>query len=113
MKIYGIRNCDSVRKAVKFFKSHNINFEMVDFKERPVGCSTIDRWLESVPVDTLFNRRGTTYRTLKLRDMDLDESGKREWLCRENMLIKRPVVETDDGDVVVGYDETLYKERLL
>ncbi len=113
MKIYGIKNCDTFRKAVKFFTSHNINHETVDFRETPVGCDTIDRWLNHLPVDTLFNTRGTTYRTLKLKEMGLDESGKRTWLCNENMLIKRPVVETDDGDVIVGYNETLYKERFL
>ena len=113
MKIYGIKNCDSVRKAARFFKSHNINFEMVDFRETPVGCDTIDHWLEQVSIDTLFNTRGSTYRTLKLKEKGLDESGKRAWLCKENMLIKRPVVETDDGKVIVGYNENLYKERFL
>ena len=112
MTVYGIKNCDSVRKAVKFFKSHNIDFEMVDFRERPVTCETIDRWLAHVPVEKLFNTRGTTYRQLKLKELGLDEKGKRAWLCKENMLIKRPVVETTDGEVIVGFDEKLYT-RLL
>ncbi len=113
MKIYGIKNCDSVRKALRFLRSHNIDFEMVDFREQPVECDTIDRWLSKVSVETLFNKRGTTYRTLKLKEKSLDEAGMREWLCKENILIKRPVIETDDGEVVVGFDEELYKERFL
>jgi Spx/MgsR family transcriptional regulator len=113
MKIYGIKSCDSVRKAVKFFKNHNIDFEMVDFKTTPVGCDTIDRWLKEVSIDKLFNTRGTTYRTLKLKELNLDNDGKRAWLCKENMLIKRPVIETDDGRVIVGYDEIRYKELFL
>ncbi|WP_300362296.1 arsenate reductase family protein [Hydrogenimonas sp.] len=113
MKIYGIKNCDAVRKAVRFFKSHNIDFDLVDFRVTPVSCETIDRWLKQVPVEKLFNTRGTTYRTLKLKELGLDDDGKREWLCKENTLIKRPVVETDDGRVVVGYNESIYKELFL
>jgi Spx/MgsR family transcriptional regulator len=113
LRIYGIRNCDKVRAALKFFKRHNITVEMVDLKETPVGCDTIDRWLERVSVDALFNARSATYRNLGLKALGLDESGKREWLCKENTLIKRPVVETGEGDVVVGFDENLYKEKFL
>ncbi|WP_456450692.1 arsenate reductase family protein [Hydrogenimonas sp.] len=111
--LYGIKNCDSVRKARKFFKTHNIDAELVDFKETPVGCNTIDRWLEQVPLKTLFNTRGTTYRRLGLKEMGLDDAGRREWLCKENTLIKRPVVVTEEGEVIVGFDETLYKEKFL
>ncbi len=110
MKLYGIKNCDSVKKAVRFFRAGNIDFEMVDFKERSVGCDTIDRWLQQIPIEKLFNSRSTTYRTLELKKSNLDRAGKREWLCRENMLIKRPVVECDDGRIIVGFDEERYKE---
>ncbi len=113
MTLYGIKSCDSVKKAVKFFRSHNIDFEMVDFKNRSVGCDTIDRWLEQIPMEKLFNSRSTTYRKLELKRSNLDREGKREWLCKENMLIKRPVIECDDGRIIVGYDEDLYKELFL
>jgi len=49
---------------------------------------------------------------LKLKDLGLDEAGMREWLCRENLLIKRPVVETDDGQVIVGFDPERYEALL-
>ena len=63
-----------------------------------------------VDIDTLFNNRGTKYRMLKLKELNLDNNGKREWLCKENLLIKRPVIELENGDVVVGFDEERYKE---
>ena len=100
MTLYGIKNCDSVKRAVKFLKSRNIDF----------GCETVDRWLRQIPVEALFNSRSVTYRKLGLKSADLDEKGRREWLCRENMLIKRPVIECDDGKIIVGFDEELYKE---
>jgi Spx/MgsR family transcriptional regulator len=109
MKLYGIKNCDSVRKARTFFKKHGIDYTFVDFKETPVGEETISKWLKKVSIDTLFNRRGTTYRTLKLKELNLDDDAKRTWLAKENMLIKRPVIEYGD-EVIVGYDEKRYEE---
>ena len=110
MKVYGIKTCGSVKKALKFFKDNNIEYEFVDFKKTPVGCDKIDEWISKVGVDVLFNNRGTKYRQLKLKELNLDENGKREWLCKENLLIKRPVIEFDDGRVIVGFDEEKYKE---
>ena len=113
MKVYGIKNCGSVKKALKFFKDNGIEYEFIDFKKVPVGCKKIDEWLEKVDMDILFNNRGTKYRTLKLKELNLDNAGKREWLCKENLLIKRPVVELDNGDVIVAFDEDKYKELFL
>ncbi len=109
IKVYGIKNCDSVRKALKYLKERGIDFELIDFKKTPVGCEKIDEWLQKVPVETLFNKRGTKYRLLKLKELNLDEAGMREWLCRENLLIKRPVVELENGEILVGFDEEEYR----
>ena len=110
MKVYGIKTCGSVRKALKFLNDRGIEYEFVDFKKTPVGCEKIDEWIEKVGIETLFNKRGTKYRQLGLKDLNLDEKGMREWLCKENLLIKRPVIDLDDGRVIVGYDEELYEE---
>ena len=112
MKIYGIKTCDSVRKARKFMKERGIDYEFIDFRETPVDEETVDRWLEKVSVDTLFNKRGTTYRTLKLKELNLNDAGKKAWLAKENMLIKRPVI-TFDGKVIIGYNESEYSDKLL
>ena len=112
LKIFGIKNCDSVRKALKFLKSHEIPFEFVDFRETPVNEDTIREWLEDAELTTLFNTRGTTYRTLKLKELDLDKEGKIQWLAKENMLIKRPVIVLDKK-VIIGYNESEYSDQLL
>lgn len=106
--VYGIKNCDSVRKALKFFKRNGIAYTFVDFKTDPVGCDTVDRWLERGDMRQLFNTRGTTYRTLNLKAMELDDAAKRDWLCKENMLIKRPVVEKENH-VIIGFNQPLYE----
>jgi Spx/MgsR family transcriptional regulator len=112
MKIYGIKTCGSVKKAMKFFKDNAIDFELIDFKKEHVGCDKIESWLQKTTIDTLFNNKGTKYRTLKLKDLNLDDEGKKQWLCKENMLIKRPVIEFDDT-LVVGFDEAKYSEMFL
>ncbi len=112
IKVYGIKNCDSVKKALKFFKEHNLEYELHDFKKESLDCSRIDEWLLHVEMKTLFNTRGTTYRTLKLKELDLDDGGKKEWLCKENMLIKRPVIEFNDK-VMVGYNLNEYQGAFL
>ncbi len=109
MKIYGIKTCGSVKKALKFFQDNNIEYEFVDLKKTPLGCEKIDEWLEKTDINTLFNKRGTKYRTLKLKELNLDENGMKEWLCKENLLIKRPVIELDDDNIIVGFDEEKYK----
>jgi len=112
LKVYGIKNCDSVKKALKFFKAHDIAFELHDFKEKSVDCDKVSSWLTQIPMKTLFNARSTTFRNLKLKELQLDESGQKEWLCRENLLIKRPVVEFEDK-VIVGFNEENYKGVFL
>ena len=112
LKVYGIKNCDSVKKALKFFKTNEIDYELIDFKSTPVDCATINRWLQTVDLKTLFNTRGTTYRTLGLKAMNLTDEEKAAWLCKENMLIKRPVIEYDDN-VIVAFNQTQYEGTFL
>jgi Spx/MgsR family transcriptional regulator len=112
IQIYGIKSCGSVRKALAFFKEHNIESNLVDFKKQSVGCEKISHWLGHVEMGTLLNTKGTTYKTLKLKELNLNDTAKKEWLCKENMLIKRPVIEFNN-QVIVGFDEDVYKKVFL
>jgi len=112
IKVYGIKNCDSVKKAVKFFKKYNIEYELFDFKTEKLPCKKIDEWSKKVKIETLFNARSTTYRDLKLKELNLDEAGQKGWLCKENLLIKRPVVEYNNA-LFVGFNEETYKRSFL
>ena len=110
--VYGIKNCDSVKKALSFFTKNQLEYTLHDFKTENLACEKIAYWLTQVEMKKLFNARSTTYRTLKLKELNLDDAAKQEWLCKENMLIKRPVVEYN-GDIIVGFDEATYKEKFL
>jgi arsenate reductase len=112
IKMYGIPTCGSVKKAKKFFNDNEIEFQFIDFKKTPATKEQIENWLKQVSIDKLFNNRGTKYRTLKLKDLNLDDEGKKEWLFKENLLIKRPIIEFDDN-VIVAFDEDEYKNIFL
>jgi len=112
IQVYGIKNCDSVKKAIKFFKANDLAYELFDFKTQDLPCEKISAWLTRTDMKTLFNSRSTTYRNLKLKELNLDASGQLEWLCKENLLIKRPVVEFND-EVLVGYNEENYQRSFL
>lgn len=112
IQVYGIKNCDSVKKALNFFKEHNLKYILNDFKTDSAGCDKISSWLLHVDMKTLFNSRSTTYRALNLKDLNPNENEKKDWLCKENLLIKRPVIEYKNK-VLVGYNETEYKKELL
>lgn len=111
-KVYGIKTWNSVRKALRFFKDNNIEVEFFDTKKETPTSTSIEFWIEKAGIDLVFNSRGTKYRSLKLKELNLDEQGKFEWLCKEPMLLKRPIVELSD-DVVVGFNEEEYKEKFL
>ncbi len=114
--IYGIKTCNSVRKAIKFCKENSLEYTLHDFRAQPLEKSKIDLFATHLDIDTLFNSKGTKYKELKLKELNLDDKGKLEWLKKENMLLKRPVIEYKKGDatnILAAFNEEIYKEELL
>jgi Spx/MgsR family transcriptional regulator len=111
LKIYGIKNCDSVKKAIKHLKEFEIPYKFIDFRETAVSEDIVKKWLEHTNIKTLFNTRSTTYRTLKLKELNLDDKSKQLWLVKENMLIKRPVI-TFGNEIIVGYNKEKYLKQI-
>ncbi len=108
MKIYGIKTCGSVRNALKFMNDNGIEYEFIDFKKEPVDAAKIKEWLGHTSLDILLNTKGTKYKTLKLKELNLNDTQKIEWMAKENLIIKRPVIEYK-GDVIVGFGEERYR----
>jgi len=110
--VYGIKTCGSVRNALKFFKDNNIEVEFFDFKKESPTKERIESWVTKSDINILFNNKGTKYKNLGLKELNLDDQGKFEWLCKEPMLFKRPVIEFDDK-LIVAWDEEVYKNTFL
>jgi Spx/MgsR family transcriptional regulator len=109
MTLYGIKHCDTVRKARRYLDTRGIDYTFVDFDESAPDKTLLLRWLAKVPLKTLFNTRSTAYRELDLKTRNPSDDEKVALMARYNRLIKRPVLETD-GDVLVGFDERRYGE---
>jgi Spx/MgsR family transcriptional regulator len=106
--IYGIKNCGSVKKALQFFDTYSLPYTFHDFKISPVSRTKIELWLEKSDMSVLLNSKGTTYRTLGIKALELDENSKIEWMNNHNLLLKRPIIEYGDL-LVVGYDQSHYE----
>lgn len=112
MTIYGIKTCGSVKKAFAYCRAKGIAYDFIDFKQTPPTREQVERWLQHVEMKVLMNTKGPKYRTLKLKEMNLSDEEAIEWLLKEPLLVKRPVIETDSGGVLVAYDEAVYAEKL-
>jgi len=112
MRLYGIANCDTVKKARAWLGEHGVAYDWVDFKKTPPTAAQVGRWADAVGWEPLVNRRGTTWRTLDAEAQRAirDERSAIAALVKQPSLIKRPVVEAD-GEVIVGFEPADYARR--
>lgn len=112
MKIYGIPNCGSVKKALDYVKASGIEYEFIDFKKQKPTSQQVEAWARAVTMDKLFNTKGTKYKSSGLDYKTMDDAQKLSALSAEPTMIKRPVIEYK-GKVIVGFDEEMYKKELI
>ena len=107
LTLYGLKNCDTCRKALKLLKAESIDHSFVDVRADGVSRERIAAWAGEVGWETLLNRRGTTWRGLDDADKsDVDEARAIDLMAAHPALIKRPVIE-HGSTVCVGFsDET-------
>lgn len=107
MKLYGIPNCDTVKKARVFLEKKKIPFEFIDFKSYVPTTDDIARWEEAfgeLPV----NRKGQTYRKFKDEFEGLSEAKKIKFIQENRSMIKRPILEEKKKVLAFGFDEKMY-----
>ena len=113
--LYGIPNCDTVKKARAWLNEHGVAHDFHDFKKHGVPNAAFDNWLSQVGWDVLVNRKGTTWRQLDeaARTAVVDATSARSVLLSHPTLIKRPVVQwTGQNDAVtVGFDPADWHTR--
>lgn len=104
MKLYGIKNCDTVKKARKWLDENGIGHEFHDFKKDGLDSERLSQWEQAVGWETLLNRRGTTWRKLPDEVRDTISAQSAHDIMLENpSIIKRPVVDRD-GEISVGFN---------
>lgn len=114
LTLYGIPNCDTVKKARAWLDGQGVAFNFHDFKKAGVPQAELDQWLASTGWERLLNRQGTTWRRLDQarRDAVRDAAGARALILDQPSLIKRPVAQWTDGRISVGFDLGDWERRL-
>ena len=112
MKVYGIANCDTVRKARAWLDARGVAYEFVDFRKSTPGRATLQGWCAAVGWEALLNRRGLTWRRLDESDRArvVDAPSAVEAMLAHPSAIRRPVVEAG-ATVVVGFDPEDWARR--
>ena len=110
-KLYGIKNCQTVKKAMIYLEQKNISFAFVDFKKTPPSEKDILRW-KSFCQDFPINKKGLTYRKVKDEYESLADRDKISFMRTHSSMIKRPILEKDDITLFLGFDRTQYDHLL-
>ncbi|MBX5065886.1 ArsC family reductase [Rhizobium lentis] len=106
--IYGIKNCDTMKKARSWLEEHDVAYEFHDYKALGIDRAHLEAWIDRAGLDTVLNRAGTTFRKLP--------EAEREGLSREKAIalmleqpsmIKRPVLEAE-GKLLIGFKPEIY-----
>jgi arsenate reductase len=112
MKIYGIKNCDTMKKAMTWLDENGIAYEFIDYKKAGIAAAGLPDWNQRAGWETLLNRRGLMWKKLSEAERaDVDEAKALQLMAQYPALIKRPVLDTGK-QLLVGFSPESYAEIL-
>lgn len=108
--LYGIPNCDTVKKARDWLDEHGVSYVFHDYKKQGVPEALLPQWLQAAGRDTLINRKGPTWRKLDeaVQASVVDDASAIRVMLANSSVIKRPVVVWGDGSITVGFSPELF-----
>ena len=111
--IYGIKNCDTIKKARSWLDKQGIEYAFHDYKTAGIDRDRLERWAKKVGWETLLNRAGTTFKKLPEEDKgNLSAAKAIGLMLKQPSMIKRPVLDVGGGRLMVGFDPEAYKATL-
>jgi arsenate reductase len=113
MKVYGIPNCNTVKKSLDWLKQHKFEIEFHDFKKLGVSAAQLKRWIDLVGWEALVNKKGTTWRMLDAETQASITSEKKAiaLMIEKTSVIKRPIIEVGNT-IILGFDEAQYSKQI-
>ncbi|MGH1469675.1 MAG: ArsC family reductase [Cellvibrionaceae bacterium] len=106
--VYGIPNCDTVKKAKKWLEKQAINYTFYDFRKEGITQKQVKDWVETLGLEQLVNKRSTTWKALpKTQQESFDKKSAIPLIVENPTLIKRPLIE-NGKDITVGFNEEKY-----
>ena len=114
MTLYGIPNCNTVKKAQDWLKANQIEFEFHDFKKKGITSEKLEEWFGVFGWEKVINKNGLTFKKLnKLEQSNINSKEKTiEYLINNTSAIKRPIVEKNGSALTIGFDEEIYQQKL-
>lgn len=110
IKLFGIKNCDTVKKARNFLSNNNVDFEFVDLRKPEISKSQIQGWCNTVEWSTILNQRSKTWRELDSTDKDdINKTKAISLMTKHPTLIKRPVL-VKGKTILVGFNQDDYQK---
>ncbi len=113
MKVYGIKNCDTVKKTLSWLYNNGIKYEFHDFKKVGITQEKLKQWADKLGWEALLNKRGTTWKQLSEETRVSVTSPETAFKVMQDKtsVIKRPVIETSEN-LIIGFDEEALKKHL-
>jgi arsenate reductase len=110
--VYGIPNCDVIKKAVSWLQAGKINYQFHDYKKEGISPEKLRSWCKQAGYETIFNKRSTTWKELSPKEQAAvtNETAAINIMTAHTSIIKRPVIEKDGKLVAVGFDEKKYQQ---
>ncbi|MGN6398492.1 MAG: Spx/MgsR family RNA polymerase-binding regulatory protein [Mucilaginibacter sp.] len=114
MKVYGITNCNTVKKALDWLKTHHVDYEFHDFKKLGVSPEKLNEWDAKAGYEKFLNKQGLTWKQLDpaVKDSIKSKADALNLLQQKTSMIKRPVIENGDF-LYFGFDEGVYEQELI
>jgi Spx/MgsR family transcriptional regulator len=114
MKLYGIPNCNTVKKAQDWLKAKGIDFEFHDFKKKGVTPEKLSEWFAAFGWEKVINKNGLTFKKLcKEEQANINTAAKAiDYLMSNTSAIKRPILEQNNCPVAIGFDEAAYQQKV-
>lgn len=110
--VYGIKQCDTVRKSLKWLDKHNITYAFHDVREQPVPAETILNWIKELGIDTVVNKRSTSWRQLSQDQQNIQSEAEAAALIQQHpTLMKRPLL-AGGTQLLCGFKEAQWQTQL-
>ena len=108
--LYGIKNCDTVKKARRWLEDHGVDYQFHDFRQDGIECIQISDWVEKCGWEAIVNKRSTTWRGLSDKDKNIKSNQQAiDLLLINPTLIKRPIT-VSNKTLLIGFKEEEYKK---
>jgi arsenate reductase len=111
--VYGIRNCDTMKKAFAWLDKNGVDYEFHDYKKVSADKALLERWSKKLGWETVINRAGMTFRKLPEKDKEgLNEVKAIKLMLAQPSMIKRPILDLGGGKLLAGFKPDEYKAAL-